>query len=156
MVSRTISGRPAISLVVRPLQLAAFALIGSFSTPRRLWTWLCRLNALGSFCVLNACRALALTAGYLRKINKFALQASFFKGLVVPSDVKANVYQLHPKDGFESFITEIFTVIEKYRHGTLCPNFSFRKGIWKCKKGNRIEKDGRAHPPNGSPVIVNG
>jgi pyruvate, water dikinase len=36
---------------------------------------------------------------------------------VVPADVKATVYQLHPEDGFESFIAEIFTVIEKSGHG---------------------------------------
>ncbi|MBN2408061.1 MAG: pyruvate, phosphate dikinase [Elusimicrobia bacterium] len=33
---------------------------------------------------------------------------------LIPEDVKADVYQLHPEEGFETFIAEIFTVIEKY------------------------------------------
>lgn len=38
------------------------------------------------------------------------------KGLL-PDDVEAEVYKLHPEDGFETFISEIFTVIEKSGHG---------------------------------------
>jgi len=65
---------------LRPLQNAAFALIGSFSTPRRLAA-ASKAKRSVTFCVFNAIKALAATAGYLRKINKFALQAAFFKGL---------------------------------------------------------------------------
>ncbi|MFH1416094.1 MAG: PEP/pyruvate-binding domain-containing protein [Elusimicrobiota bacterium] len=37
---------------------------------------------------------------------------------LIPEDVKVDVYDLHPEDGFETFIAEIFTVIEKYGPGT--------------------------------------
>jgi len=62
------------------LQNAAFALIGSFSTPQRLAA-ASKAKRSGIVRVFYAFKALALTAGYPRKINEFALQAAFFKGL---------------------------------------------------------------------------
>jgi len=73
---------PFYKLNGRPLQNAAFALIGSFSTPRRLAA-ASKAKRSGIIRVLKAFKSLAATAGYLRKINKFALQAPFFKGLNV-------------------------------------------------------------------------
>ncbi|MFH1379444.1 MAG: PEP/pyruvate-binding domain-containing protein [bacterium] len=37
---------------------------------------------------------------------------------LIPENVKAEVFELHPENGFETFIAEIFTVIEKYGTGT--------------------------------------
>lgn len=37
---------------------------------------------------------------------------------LIPEDVKAEVFKLNPENGFESFISEIFNVIEKYGEGT--------------------------------------
>ena len=58
---------------------------------------------------------------FCRKADETGGQLIYFRFAghepVVPAGVKANVYQLHPEDGFESFIDEIFTVIEKYGHG---------------------------------------
>jgi len=54
----------------------------SFSTPLRLAA-ASKAKRSGIVRVFNAFKALALTAGYLRKINKFALQALFFKGLTL-------------------------------------------------------------------------
>lgn len=58
---------------------------------------------------------------FCRKADEGGGQLIYFRFAghvpVVPADIKANVYQLHPEDGFESFIAEIFTVIEKYGHG---------------------------------------
>jgi hypothetical protein len=36
---------------------------------------------------------------------------------LIPEDVKAEVFQVHPEKGFENFIDEIFKVIEKYGKG---------------------------------------
>ena len=36
---------------------------------------------------------------------------------VLPAGVSAHVYTLHPEEGFENFIAEIFTVIEKFGKG---------------------------------------
>jgi hypothetical protein len=36
---------------------------------------------------------------------------------VIPENVSAHVYKLRPEDGFENFISEIFTVIEKFGKG---------------------------------------
>ena len=39
---------------------------------------------------------------------------------LLPEGVKAKIYHLHPEDGFESFIAEIFGVIEKFGTGVAC------------------------------------
>jgi len=62
------------------LQNAAFALIGCFSTPQRLASASKAKRSL-TLAFLTPSKALLRTAGYLRKINKFALQAPFFQGL---------------------------------------------------------------------------
>ncbi|NHI94101.1 MAG: pyruvate, phosphate dikinase [Candidatus Lokiarchaeota archaeon] len=36
---------------------------------------------------------------------------------LLPENVKAQIFELHPENGFEFFINEIFTVIENYGHG---------------------------------------
>ncbi len=36
---------------------------------------------------------------------------------VIPKEVRANIYKLHPEHGFENFISEIFHVIEKFGSG---------------------------------------
>ncbi len=36
---------------------------------------------------------------------------------LVPPDIPVETYELHPEDGFENFIDEIFAVIEKYSYG---------------------------------------
>jgi len=63
------------------LQNAAFQADRIFFDPATSRSRLQRIGALGSFAFLPPLKALAATAGYLRKINKFALQAAFFKGL---------------------------------------------------------------------------
>lgn len=36
---------------------------------------------------------------------------------LIPEDIKVEIFQVHPKEGFEHFIDEIFTVIRKYGRG---------------------------------------
>ncbi len=57
-------------------------LIGSFSTPGPLGKGLYGAKRSCKFRVLNAFRALGFDGRHLRKINKFAPQAPFFKGFV--------------------------------------------------------------------------
>ena len=47
---------------------------------------------------------------------------------LIPEGVEAEVYQLHPEDGFENFISEIFDVIEKFGIG-VCYVFDCLSGL---------------------------